>query len=113
MKYAKTTRLMTALLAFAALVLAAPLAAQAAGTASGTSIGNTATVVYSVASVTQPMVSSGPTGTIAGRGTLAMSGGATAIHGGVFDPGDATRAVSLVHGGSADAVTSRRASETR
>jgi hypothetical protein len=63
MKYAKITRLMTALLAFAALALAAPLAAQAAGTASGTSITNTATVVYTVASITQPTVSSGPTGT--------------------------------------------------
>jgi uncharacterized repeat protein (TIGR01451 family) len=60
MKYAKITRLMAALLA---LALAAPLAAQAAGTASGTSITNTATVVYTVASITQPMVSSGPTGT--------------------------------------------------
>lgn len=56
-------RLLAALLAFAALALAVPFAAQAAGTASGTSITNTATVVYSVSSVTQPAISSGATGT--------------------------------------------------
>jgi len=54
---------MAALLAFAALALAVPFAAQAAGTASGTQIGNTATAIYSVSGVTQPLVSSGPSAT--------------------------------------------------
>ena len=56
-------RLLAALLAFAVFALAVPFTAQAAGTASGTSITNTATVVYSVGSVTQPALSTGATGT--------------------------------------------------
>lgn len=63
MKYSRNIRTMAALLAFAALALAVPFAAQAAGTASGTPIANTATVVYTVASVTQPTISTGPSGT--------------------------------------------------
>jgi hypothetical protein len=59
----KINKMAAALLMLAALALAVPFAAQAAGTASGTSITNTATVVYSVGSVTQPAVSTGPTGT--------------------------------------------------
>jgi len=55
-------KLLAALLAFAALALAVPFTAQAVGTASGTSITNTATVVYSVGSVTQPAISTGATG---------------------------------------------------
>ncbi len=51
-----------ALLAILALA-ALPHTAQAAGTASGVSISNTASVVYSVGSVTQPAISTGPTAT--------------------------------------------------
>ena len=44
-------------------LVALPLTAHALGTAAGTDIGNTASVVYSVGSVTQPAISTGPTAT--------------------------------------------------
>ena len=63
MKKVSTYKFITALLVCLAIAVMVPQLASAAGTASGTSIGNTATAVYSVGSVTQPQVSTGPTAT--------------------------------------------------